>query len=104
MTAMFAGLVQVHLERMVSVKAFVDEIEATVKDFHAGSPPRVIKRPLKKDPFFASLYESEKERKKREKQEAKERKKAKSQTDKQAKKVKKGNVPCCSLAARFLYC
>ena len=59
---------------MFSVRTFVDEIEATVKDFHAGSPARVVKKPVKPDAFFASLYESRKDREKREKREAKEAK------------------------------
>jgi anion-transporting ArsA/GET3 family ATPase len=98
-TANCAGL-QVHLERMVSVKAFVDKIEAMVKDFHAGSPARVIKQPAKKDPFFASLYESDKDRKKREKRESKEQKKASGQQDR-TKKVKKNGTNGCLLVAPF---
>ena len=82
---------------MVSVKAFVDKIEAMVKDFHAGSPARVIKQPAKKDPFFASLYENEKDRKTREKREAKEQKKAKRQQGR-TKKVKNGTNGCVLVA------
>ena len=100
-TANGAGL-QVHLERMVSVKAFVDKIEAMVKDFHAGSPARVIKQPAKKDPFFASLYENEKDRKTREKREAKEQKKAKRQQGR-TKKVKNGTNGCVLVAPFTLF-
>lgn len=42
---------EVHLDRMFSVRAFVDEIEATVKDFHVGSPARVVMQPVKKPAY-----------------------------------------------------